>query len=145
MWGTDKRERGRKRLQFVTADLSYHLMPSHDRFSRTRPETYTHAHSHMPTWLGLIFPRRPSVKQFVRKFNSSQMVWQRMMRNHCAVYNSGYSYVRDSFLLEVLCLRLLSEQNHSPSVAKCFTPNSSVLTAENSALSSREKNSVKIY
>lgn len=50
---------------------------SHDRFHRTRPETYAHAHSHMPAWLGLIFRRRPSVKQFVRKFNSSQMVWLR--------------------------------------------------------------------
>lgn len=69
-----KRERS---LQFATADLSYHLMLSHDRFHRTRPETYAHAHSHMPAWLGLIFPRRPSVKQFVRKFNSSQMVWLR--------------------------------------------------------------------
>lgn len=115
------RERERKRLRFVTADLSYHLMPSHDRFSKTRPETYAHAHSHMPTWLGLIFPRRPSVKQFVRKFNSSQMLWQRMMRNHCAVYNSGYSCVKYSFLLVLLCLRLLSVQNHLPKVAKCIT------------------------
>lgn len=115
---TRARERG-KSLRFVTADLSYHLMPSHDRFSKTRPETYAHAHSHMPTWLGLIFPRRPSVKQFVRKFNSSQMVWQRMMRNHCAVYNSGCSYAKDCFLLVGLCFRHLSVLNHFLKVTKC--------------------------
>lgn len=85
MWRTDKREKEGDGERLRSSD------GSHERLGRTRPESDAHARSHMPAWLGLIIPRRPSVKQFVRKFSASQMLWRRMMSKRSAAYSSSYS------------------------------------------------------